>query len=261
MVGLIKRLAVRFRPDRVDFGAMCLKRAEYLKGEFDRLPAGHPTRSEVATSMLETLIDGLGGFVGTNVLQAAYLPSPPVGASREDHLSILWFRLWVAERLFKTLEHEGDQASVKALRNEVLAVANGDAPILLDRLPEAGKQGLSPARYRVLGAKMEILQWKHFIKNHCTVPIRVNVFESWVKLGFNSSEANKWKTQVGEGIGRDNLALGIALSGDLRFRLPIDYDAADVEREVRASVAALRRAEQLDRAKKAVSAHGSERVN
>lgn len=197
--------------------------------------------------MVATMLDGVGGFLGDEVLASAYGASPPDSAPREDHLSVLWARLWVAEHLFSTVE-QPNRTSVAALRAELLAIANGDDPTLLARLPEAAKQGRSLARYKVLNAKLEILQWKAFIKDHCAVPIPVNAFNSWVKLGFDSSEANKWRGQVADGLGACNYDLAIGLANGFQFRLPVGYDANDVECAVRKSVAALVRAEQFDRA-------------
>ncbi|MGN3974758.1 hypothetical protein [Tsuneonella sp. SYSU-LHT278] len=211
---LLELLKERFRPERMRYFVMCLRHAASAKAAFDDADAMGPARAEAARRLLETLLNGIGGLVGDRVLSAAYGTTPPPTAPRDQHLAALWFRLWPAQALFATVEDQRAMSSVQSLRDEVLAVSNGDDPSLLARVISSA-QGVGGSRYRIANKKLRALEWIEFLEGRGLPPAEA---QARVSMAFGNTPwttIRGWRAQCDNLLGGDVVTymLAVARSG------------------------------------------------
>jgi hypothetical protein len=175
---------------------MAVKWMAEARRQFDEA-ATDEERVVAAERLARWTLEAAASVIGFNALKMLY--NPQVGKDR--HLALLnaWQRLGIVEPLFGGLESSDDLGSIRSLRAEILAVANGDKPLLLARLP-------AKAKYRVSTHRLRALQWVEHLKSEGHRP---NEATAEVLAGFNLSPSTlrDWRKDVEKNLGSANVQM------------------------------------------------------
>ncbi|MFZ5696167.1 MAG: hypothetical protein ACOY4N_11045 [Pseudomonadota bacterium] len=156
-------------------------------------------RARRARHLLAMLIQATNVIAGPDVLEMVYGESPPADADPRQHLAALSMRLWVASEVFKGVEDTSDPSSITSLRDEVLAVANGDSPRLLSRAIKSGR-GVLTNGYRLALHRLRALEWEQFLQSMGQSPAEVQgaIVNAY---NFTWSAIRGWREQVDKALG------------------------------------------------------------
>jgi hypothetical protein len=140
--------------------------------------------------------------VGAEALSVLYGPSPPAEAPVEDHMLALSGRLWLLSWVFPK-DAKGGSSSVTAAREEIEAIAHGDAPRLFVEW-KGRPQGLPINAHRVARHQLRALEWEAFFRSQgnsaaeSQLAVQNAYVTTWPRIA-------RWKTQVMRELGQEHL--------------------------------------------------------
>jgi len=130
------------------------------KEDFERANT-ETERCDAASRLVRWTLSAAAQAIGPEAMRLVY--GTPVVSDRKVALLRAWHRLLIVEDLFECLDREDDLASFKSLRNELLAIANDDAPRLFDRV-EGGGKGTRRDSYRLAHLRLRALGWETYLR-------------------------------------------------------------------------------------------------
>ena len=176
-------------------------------------------RFAAADRLLKWSLQAVFWAVGPQAMKILY--GPAVTENRHAALHRLWDRLRLVEALFDTLpEPKKDLASIGALRDELLAVACGDAPRLTATLDKRVKYRRDHLLLNALGWDA-YLQAKGMPAHKAQAKIADAFGRTWVAIFIA-------KKRLEQNLGADNVAMHLQLArvGHLHYAMHEDYLAA-----------------------------------
>ncbi|MXO71737.1 hypothetical protein [Alteraurantiacibacter buctensis] len=157
-------------------------------------------RPGIAYTTLDAALMFVATALGNDIMAVVYGESPPEDAPTEEHLRVLADRLFHLEPLFLHPAKSGEKSSIRALREELLALAAGDAPRLTK--PKRAKKGRPINAYRLAFYQMKALAWDVFLQSHGNTA-QASQIEIAHAFGEQWTTIARWKTQVIRELGEE----------------------------------------------------------
>lgn len=223
-------MAEVLREDALGFTRWMINKAAAAKKRYETKGVADADRSGAAREMLDCMLSATAVFVGKEAMRLVYGSDPTPGANRSEHLARLWFRLEAAENLFADVQDKSAPSSITALREEVLAVSNGEKPRLMAKV--SNRKGT----YRCDMLRLRALGWEAYLRK---TGMSAGQAQDLIKEGFGVTwpAIFGWKDKLRQSLGEENVDLYLYMA---ERGLDVHYtQATDIAASIRADGQAL----------------------